>query len=124
MAFNIEILGTFQVDDVPLETLFFQSGYLTIKEYDERYDVYRLTYPNAEIKQSMMLLELGVFTGTDTQTAVNKLYHLRHALENNNVDSFAQTIRDPSGDYPILSSYRTRSLLSFVRSAFMYGIGT
>lgn len=46
-----------------------------------------------KLKQSMMLLELGVFTGTDTQTAVNKLYHLRHALENNNVDSFAQTIR-------------------------------
>ncbi len=92
-AFNIAILGTFQVDDVPLETLFFQSGYLTIKDYDERYDIYHLTYPNAEIKQSMSILELGVLTGTDTANVINQLYHLRHALENNNLESFAQTIR-------------------------------
>jgi len=59
-AFNIALLGTFQIDDMPLETLFSQSGYLTIKEYDERYDVYRLTYPNDEIRQSIKILELGV----------------------------------------------------------------
>ncbi len=92
-AFNIALLGTFQVDDVPLETLFFQSGYLTIKDYDERYDIYRLTYPNAEIKQSISILELGVLTGTDTSNVINHLYHLRHALENNNLESFTQTIR-------------------------------
>ena len=92
-AFNITILGTFQIDDVPLETLFFQSGYLTIKEYDERYDIYRLTYPNDEIKQSMSILELGVLTGTDTANVINQLYHIRYALENNNLQTFANTLQ-------------------------------
>jgi hypothetical protein len=99
-AFHIALLGTFQIDNIPLETLFFQSGYLTIKEYDEQYDVYRITYPNDEIRQSIGILELGVLTGTNASTMVNTLYQLRYALENKNLDVFAQTIRSLLANIP------------------------
>lgn len=91
-VFSISTLGTFLVDKIPLETLFFQSGYLTIKEYEEHYDIYRLTYPNAEIRQSLSILELGVLTHTDTASIINKIYQIRHSLETKNIEAFAKTL--------------------------------
>ncbi|MCR4790638.1 MAG: ATP-binding protein [Treponemataceae bacterium] len=38
-------------DPVPL---FYQTGYLTIKEYKERHDIYVLRYPNDEVKYSFI----------------------------------------------------------------------
>lgn len=58
-GFSIASLGTFRIDNIPSITLFFQTGYLTIKEYDEHFNVFKLTYPNEEIRQSLALLELG-----------------------------------------------------------------
>jgi len=77
-VFTISTLGTFSIDNLPLETLFFQSGYLTIKEYDKQFDVYTLTYPNAEIRQSLSLLELGVLTDANAPEIDTYFYKLRH----------------------------------------------
>lgn len=99
-VYDIGMLGTFQLIDLPLETLLFQSGYLTIKEYDEQYNAYRLTYPNAEIRQSMKLLELGVLTDTNAQIVFNKIFHLRFAFETNNLDMVAKTIRSLLASIP------------------------
>ncbi|MCR4790639.1 MAG: ATP-binding protein, partial [Treponemataceae bacterium] len=38
-------------DPVPL---FYQTGYLTIKDYDEEFDLYTLKYPNDEVKISFL----------------------------------------------------------------------
>ena len=50
-----EIIGSFDVDDIKAETLLFQTGYLTIKKFQQigafrRYD---LTYPNLEVESSL-----------------------------------------------------------------------
>lgn len=60
--FSIATLGTCGMDKTHLATLFFQCGYLTIKDFDETYNVYRLGYPNEEIRQSLRILELNSLT--------------------------------------------------------------
>ena len=50
-----EIIGSFDVDNIKVETLLFQTGYLTIKKLEQigafrRYD---LTYPNLEVESSL-----------------------------------------------------------------------
>ena len=45
-------LGTFTLDDLPLTTLLFQTGYLTISSYDAAQDTYTLDYPNLEVQAS------------------------------------------------------------------------
>ena len=56
-------LSTFDVDNMPLTNLLFQTGYLTIKEITTigTQFAYRLTYPNLEVKASLndSLLEIG-----------------------------------------------------------------
>jgi hypothetical protein len=51
----------FDVSKLDLITLFFQTGYLTIKEIDE-FGFYVLDYPNKEVEQSMLHYILTAFS--------------------------------------------------------------
>ena len=46
--------------------LIYQSGYLTIKEYDKRFKMYRLAFPNDEVKYGFMNFILPFYTGRRT----------------------------------------------------------
>lgn len=48
-------LGSFDVNDITLETLLFQTGYLTIERVEDFGDdkIFYLTYPNREVKVSL-----------------------------------------------------------------------
>ena len=51
---SIETLtGTNYVSPAPI-TLMYQTGYLTIKSYDERFNAYNLDYPNKEVKAGFL----------------------------------------------------------------------
>ena len=43
-------ISDYRPDNPDIIPLFYQSGYLTIKGYDEKYESYCLGYPNAEVK--------------------------------------------------------------------------
>ena len=47
-----EILSNLDVDNIRVENLLFQAGYLTIKEFKEKYGIYTLSYPNLEVRKS------------------------------------------------------------------------
>lgn len=40
----------------------YQSGYLTIKGYDKRFDLYRLGFPNREVEEGFMKYLLPFFS--------------------------------------------------------------
>lgn len=65
-------LSSFDVEEIPIETLLFQTGYLTIKEVTTigtQY-AYILTYPNLEVKASLngALAEIATNTQTRNRT--------------------------------------------------------
>jgi len=62
------LLGTFDVDRIPLETLMFQTGYLTItgKEDLGGSIYYRLGWPNREVRQSLHGSLLDQLTHADS----------------------------------------------------------
>ncbi|MCS7073338.1 MAG: PD-(D/E)XK nuclease domain-containing protein [Bacteroidia bacterium] len=49
------LLSTFDVDDIPMESLLWQTGYLTIKQEINLIEVihYQLSYPNFEVEYSL-----------------------------------------------------------------------
>ena len=55
MRASDELLGAFDVDDIAPEALLFQTGYLTILDAEDAGGefLYRLGYPNREIRQSL-----------------------------------------------------------------------
>ena len=55
MVGSDELLSTFDVDDIATEALLFQTGYLTITDAEDLGGkrLYRLGYPNREVRQSL-----------------------------------------------------------------------
>ncbi|HHB95264.1 MAG TPA: hypothetical protein ENK88_08995, partial [Campylobacterales bacterium] len=55
MEINESDLGSFDIDDIKIETLLFQTGYLTIKEVKTRFNqrTFRLSYPNLEVRTAL-----------------------------------------------------------------------
>ena len=70
--------------EMPLP-MFFQSGYLTIKDVDRRFNTYLLDYPNNEVKQGMVTLLANNYLQSkqDTPSWVNEMIY---ALEDANLD--------------------------------------
>ena len=80
-----ELLSTFDVDDMATEALLFQTGYLTITEEEDLggESLYRLGYPNREVRQSLNRSLLRYLVKDSTRQMANtvRLYRL---LEANN----------------------------------------
>ena len=89
-----ELIESFDIEDISLETVMFQSGYLTIKEQIIRRNSiqYLLTFPNLETKMSFnnYLLNYFVKKPIDKIPVQNDLVDL---LEVANLDDVEQTIK-------------------------------
>ena len=49
--------------------MIFQAGYLTVKGYDPEFEMYRLDYPNNEVKQGVITLLANDYLGLDGQAS-------------------------------------------------------
>ena len=83
MAGGNEVLSAFDVDAIATEALLFQTGYLTIVD-EERISgetLYRLGYPNREVRQSLNGSLLRHMVGDASRQAANsvRLYRLLEA---------------------------------------------
>lgn len=50
---TIRELSSFDIENISLKTLLFQTGYLTIRSYNENTGIYSLSYPNKETIESL-----------------------------------------------------------------------
>lgn len=81
-----ELLESFDVGTTPLPALMFQSGYLTVRSFDEDRDLYSLGYPNAEVQQSMQKYLVAVFTQHEASTVEKISSDLEAALSRQHID--------------------------------------
>jgi len=82
------ILGTFDIDHIEIETLLFQTGYLTIKRVELLFDdekIYHLSYPNHEVKKSLTDYILAYLINNQVEKTRNEIAMYR-ALQSNNLD--------------------------------------
>ena len=66
--------------------MFYQSGYLTIREYDRRDRVYTLDYPNDEVRKGFVLLEASCYFHASDRDTDNKLLQLARMLRRRDLD--------------------------------------
>ena len=89
-----ELLDSFDIDNIKLEVILYQSGYLTIDEVSEDEDFgfieYTLKLPNFEVKRSFFTFIIETLY-KDT-TPLKKTKSLRDALKNGNLEEFKQTL--------------------------------
>lgn len=89
-------LSMFYTHPVPL---FYQTGYLTLKAYEERRQRYTLGYPNREVEAAIMRNILKVYThaGDERQGFV---YDMEDALEEGNPGEFVKLLSSFLADIP------------------------
>ncbi|NQY52860.1 MAG: AAA family ATPase, partial [Campylobacteraceae bacterium] len=84
--------NSFEIEDLKLETVMFQSGYLTIKEVRKKRDrvFYLLDFPNKEVKLSFYDYILEKLTNNEKFIISDSLYDI---LEDSSLDNLENTIK-------------------------------
>jgi Predicted AAA-ATPase/PD-(D/E)XK nuclease superfamily len=85
--------GTFEVEKIPLITLLYQTGYLTIKDYDQEHNMYTLGYANEEVRLSISIILVSILTRSESSTIENSIFRLKSALTHNNIDAFCTELK-------------------------------
>ena len=79
--------------DAPTETmttiipLLYQSGYITIKGYDEELDLYTLDIPNKEVRLGLMESLLPDYVASKTSEATTMVAYLSRDIRNGDMDA-------------------------------------
>jgi hypothetical protein len=93
------ILKSYEIENLDIRTLMFQTGYLTVKQRDLRTGSYVLDYPNREVEQAMSRQILGLMTGN-----VNKvdtpLFDAQDAFLDNDMEQIIEILNSMIADIP------------------------
>lgn len=86
-------LGSFYVEHLVSNPVLFQTGYLTIKHYDEESRIYELGFPNKEVEESLTDALLSayrnIFPGSDSMAVK---YDLAKALKDNDIPQMIKSL--------------------------------
>jgi hypothetical protein len=80
--------STYELEQLAIAPLLFQTGYLTIKEYDHARRLYTLSYPNQEVENAFLAYLLGAFSERDRSLNDDYLWQLIDALQANQPKQF------------------------------------
>jgi hypothetical protein len=80
-------------DHTALIPLLYQSGYLTIKEYDLEEELFLLDYPNAEVRVGLLKNLLPLFSCADPDDTVNAASRASAALRKGDIDKAMKNLQ-------------------------------
>jgi hypothetical protein len=84
--------SSYSIKHLQLIPLLFQTGYLTIKAR-KRNDLYVLSYPNLEVRNSLLQNIIGFLANTDYSYSTPTVIHLKEAFENNKLEHLIRLIK-------------------------------
>jgi len=84
----VSAIDDYRAEGTSLEPLLYQSGYLTIKSYIEKYDEFTLGFPNEEVKYGFLNHLLPVYTPQVIHDNSFSASHFIRALDRSNVEDF------------------------------------
>jgi hypothetical protein len=79
-------LNAYDIQKLELIPLMFQTGYLTMKSYNEMSDVYVLGYPNKEVKKSYIDVLMAAYSQSDLGYGAVYVDKIRQLLEKGEID--------------------------------------
>ncbi len=89
--------STYAIDNLVPEAIMFQTGYLTIKDYNPDELLYTLAYPNKEVRNAFLGHTYLIFSNFRSDTKYNKIIRF---LKNNEIDKFIDIINSIYAEIP------------------------
>ncbi|MBR5958415.1 MAG: ATP-binding protein [Salinivirgaceae bacterium] len=109
--YNLEQMANDEVDGDVLNSIdststnpipvIFQSGYLTIKGYDKEFKIYKLGFPNEEVKEGFLRYLLPYYVSVVDEGRAN--FHIMNfvrEVRSGNIDAFMQRLKSFFADTP------------------------
>ena len=96
-ADSLSGLSSAKVDIVPM---LYQSGYLTIKDYDKEFKTYILGFPNKEVEDGFMKFLLPSYTGLADSEATFEIMNFVNDVRSGNIDAFMKRMQSFFADTP------------------------
>jgi hypothetical protein len=85
--------SSYELDDLKPEALLVQTGYLTIKDYDSISGLFRLSYPNFEVKNAFMRYLLDAFSPGKMAQTGGYLWDLTQSLRAGDMPRFFDVLQ-------------------------------
>ncbi len=92
--FSYNSLEAFDISNINIIALLFQTGYLTIVDYDKEYNSFKVNFPNFEIKQSFTNYLLTALSTYDLNTTATKMINLKRAIDQNDLIKFFDILQN------------------------------
>ena len=109
-GFDLQSLSNYETSESALSSIhraeinpvpvLFQSGYLTIKGYDEEFDVYKLDYPNEEVRQGFIEFLLPYYTYCQTSAQKTIVRDFVLSLRGGDANKFMLLMQSLLADTP------------------------
>ena len=90
----------FEAFQMNYHVLLFQTGYLTVREYDSLFNVYTLDYPNREVRQSLDVLLLNTYLDVNERDGQIRVRNLHRALHKGDVAEVISIINATFAEIP------------------------
>ncbi len=126
---NLEIgewvLESSDIQNIQIEPLLFQTGYLTIKNvfYEEDDIIYSLTVPNYEVKQALNMHILSEFTGTGDVATQNFYREIKKSFSKGNLDNIPIILRSLFSSIPYQLHINKEAYYHSIFYAIMHLLG-
>ena len=88
-----DVFATYEIDNLEIEPLLVQTGYLTIRDYSPESGIYALSYPNFEVESAFSNRLLSAYSTISSAQAGGSVYHLAEAVRDGDIDGFLQVLR-------------------------------
>ena len=94
---NLELdeigFSAYDITNLAVEPLLFQTGYITIHSYDAETMLYTLGYPNMEVKNAFIRHLMDVFTPVRKELAASHIVKIYQAAKSGAIDAFMAQMR-------------------------------
>ena len=100
---SLSVFNTFDLADIEISAILFQTGYLTIKKMDYVSQTVTLDFPNREVSKAFSYHLLAEFADKSRENTDSILRKMNGYLKNGQVDGFIEAIQTLFTDiaYPI-----------------------
>lgn len=97
---DAQVLNSVDSESTNPIPVIYQSGYLTIKSYDERFGVYTLGFPNKEVEEGFVRFLLPFYANTDKVDAPFQIQNFVREIEKGDYDAFFRRLQSFFADTP------------------------
>ncbi len=83
---------SYTLDNLESTPLLFQTGYLTIKDYDDENRLFTLGFPNMEVKEAFLQHLLAAYRETGSSLSYSLFIRLKKTLQKGDLKSFIEVV--------------------------------